>query len=149
MSFDENRFIPFATLVALACLNLASIGLPLEAQADKSARTLIVDDMNDIKDVWGPQISPDGLWVAYTITEVDAHADVKRSDIWLTHWDGSRVESRINAAVLNVGGLDDTWGFQPEEDAFNFVTRVSTPVLMINGEFDIVAPVRNFAATDV
>ena len=90
MSFGENRLIPFATLVALACLNLASIGLPLEAQADKSARTLIVDDMNDIKDVWGPQISPDGLWVAYTITEVDAHADVKRSHIWLTHWDGSR-----------------------------------------------------------
>jgi len=50
------------------------------------------------------------------------------------------VESRINAAVLNVGGLDDKWGYQPEGDAFNFVTRVRTPVLMINGEFDTVFP---------
>jgi hypothetical protein len=50
------------------------------------------------------------------------------------------VENRIDVAVLNVGGLDDIWGFQPEGDPFNFVTRVSTPVLMINGEFDIVAP---------
>jgi len=46
------------------------------------------------------------------------------------------VDSRIDAAVLNVGGLPDTWGYQPEEDPFNFVNRVRIPVLMINGEFD-------------
>jgi dienelactone hydrolase len=50
------------------------------------------------------------------------------------------VEPRIGAAVLNVGGLWNETRFQPEADAFNFVSRVRTPVLMINGEYDIVFP---------
>jgi dienelactone hydrolase len=45
-------------------------------------------------------------------------------------------EQRIDAAVLNVGGLDDVYQFLPEVDTFNFVTRVRSPVLMINGEYD-------------
>jgi hypothetical protein len=43
---------------------------------------------------------------------------------------------RIDAAVLNVGGLDDIGHYLPEVDTFNFVTRVYVPVLMINGEYD-------------
>ena len=45
-------------------------------------------------------------------------------------------ERRIDTAVLNVGGLEDAYYFLPEVDTFNFVTRVRTPVLMINGEYD-------------
>ncbi|MEX2530553.1 MAG: protein kinase [Gemmatimonadota bacterium] len=49
------------------------------------------------------------------------------------------VEPRIHAAVLNVGGLSLT-GRLPEVDEINFVPRVTIPVLMINGEHDIVFP---------
>jgi eukaryotic-like serine/threonine-protein kinase len=49
------------------------------------------------------------------------------------------VEPRIHAAVLNVGGLSQS-RFLPEADAFNFVPRVRTPLLMINGRYDIVFP---------
>jgi dienelactone hydrolase len=49
------------------------------------------------------------------------------------------VEPRLKAAVLNVGGLAQS-RFLPEVDPFNFVPRVLTPVLMINGEHDIVFP---------
>ncbi len=61
-----------------------------------SRRVLTVDDLSAIKNVWGPEISPDGSWVAYTITEVDRVADVKRSDIWLTSWDGKRTVQLTN-----------------------------------------------------
>jgi len=49
------------------------------------------------------------------------------------------VEPRIKAAVLNVGGF---WNarFVPEVDPLNFAPRVRMPVLMINGEHDIVFP---------
>ena len=49
------------------------------------------------------------------------------------------VEPRIKAAVLNVGGF---WNarFLPEADPFNFAPRVRVPVLMLNGEHDIVFP---------
>jgi eukaryotic-like serine/threonine-protein kinase len=49
------------------------------------------------------------------------------------------VEPRIKVAVLNVGGF---WNarFLPEVDPFNFAPRVRVPVLMLNGEHDIVFP---------
>jgi dienelactone hydrolase len=49
------------------------------------------------------------------------------------------VEPRIVAAVLNVGGLG-TGRYPPEVDGFNFVSRVRTPTLMINGRYDVVFP---------
>ena len=44
-------------------------------------------------------------------------------------------EPRLRAAVLFVGGL---WGDRPlpEADEFNFLPRVTVPVLMINGKYD-------------
>lgn len=47
---------------------------------------------------------------------------------------------RFDTAVLAVAGLDPSGNYLPEGDAFNFIGRVTTPVLMINGEFDTVAP---------
>ena len=49
------------------------------------------------------------------------------------------VEPRIKSGVLNVGGF---WNgrFLPEADPLNFAPRVRVPVLMINGEHDIVFP---------
>ena len=49
------------------------------------------------------------------------------------------VEPRIKAAVLNVGGFSNA-RFLPEADSFNFAPRVRVPVLMLNGEHDIVFP---------
>jgi dienelactone hydrolase len=48
------------------------------------------------------------------------------------------VEPRIDAAVLNVGGLSGR--SLPEADPFNFVPRVRTPLLMISGRYDILFP---------
>lgn len=49
------------------------------------------------------------------------------------------VEPRIRAAVLNVGGLPMDYPL-PEVDQINYAPRVTTPVLMINGEHDINYP---------
>jgi cephalosporin-C deacetylase-like acetyl esterase len=49
------------------------------------------------------------------------------------------VEPRIDAAVLNTGGLDPN-RYPPEVDVFNFASRVRTPVLMLNGQHDVVFP---------
>jgi dienelactone hydrolase/predicted Ser/Thr protein kinase len=52
------------------------------------------------------------------------------------------VENRFKAAVLESGGLE----FQralPEADQINFVTRVTVPVLMLNGRYDHFFPVES------
>lgn len=50
------------------------------------------------------------------------------------------VEDRIGPAVLNVGGLNDSVRHLPEADPLTFVRFVKNPVLMLNGEYDIVRP---------
>jgi len=50
------------------------------------------------------------------------------------------LEERIAASVLHVGGLWEYFELLPEVDPLNFVTRVRSPVLMLNGQYDIVFP---------
>ena len=74
------------TLFVLAILVAVTAGGATHA---KERRRLDIEDLNALKQVSAPQISPDGSWVAYAVSEVDAKADASRSDIWLTRWDGS------------------------------------------------------------
>jgi len=55
-----------------------------------SRRLLKLDDMHAFHDVRDAQISPDGKWVAYTLSSVDAAGDKSDSDVWMVSWDGSR-----------------------------------------------------------
>jgi dipeptidyl aminopeptidase/acylaminoacyl peptidase len=74
-----------ATLVLLASVLAAAPGA---RAADK--RPLSVDDLDRLRDVRDPQRSPDGEWVAYTVTTVDRDADKSDTDIWMVSWDGTR-----------------------------------------------------------
>ena len=42
---------------------------------------------HDVRDV---QISPDGKWVAYTVSSVDTAADKGDTDVWMASWDGTQ-----------------------------------------------------------
>ena len=55
-----------------------------------SQRKLRVDDVNRLRVVADPQISPDGGWVAYTVTVPDTVEDQDNSDVWMASWDGTR-----------------------------------------------------------
>jgi eukaryotic-like serine/threonine-protein kinase len=52
------------------------------------------------------------------------------------------VETRFRAAILSSGGLLLERSL-PEVDAFNFVTHVKIPVLMLNGRYDAFYPVES------
>ncbi len=62
----------------------------LGADAPAVRRTLTADDFYRIQDVSEPQVSPDGLWVAYVVTTNDRESDEARSAIWMVSWDGSQ-----------------------------------------------------------
>ena len=49
-------------------------------------------------------------------------------------------EDRIGPAVFNVGGLSDLQRDLPEVDPLTYVRLVKNPVLMLNGEYDVVRP---------
>ena len=74
--------------VRAASLFLLLAAAPLAGQTP-AKRPLRVGDMYQVKTVSGPQISPDGKWVAYVVTTTDSAKDKSDSDIWMTSWDGS------------------------------------------------------------
>ncbi|MCB1024528.1 MAG: S9 family peptidase [Acidobacteria bacterium] len=46
-------------------------------------RPISIDDFFKLKDVSSPQISPDGKWIAYTVSEKDLKEDKSESRIWM------------------------------------------------------------------
>ena len=57
--------------------------------AAQTRRALTLDDHSKIVAVGDPQRSPDGLWVAYTVTTIDAEKDRRNTDVWMVKWDGT------------------------------------------------------------
>ncbi len=73
----------------------ALVGLPpaavvAQAPAAAAARVLAPDDLFRLREVSDPQVSPDGGWVAYTVTVADTSEDKRASAVWMTSWDGAR-----------------------------------------------------------
>ena len=61
---------------------------PLAAPA-QSRRAITLDDHSRLVSIGDPQRSPEGQWVAYTVTTIDAEKDRRNTDIWMVKWDGS------------------------------------------------------------
>jgi dipeptidyl aminopeptidase/acylaminoacyl peptidase len=56
------------------------------------------DDFYRVQALSDPQVSPDGLWVAYVVTTSDRDADEPRSAIWMASWDGTQQLAMTAAA---------------------------------------------------
>src|SRR5262245_2496853 len=63
-------------------LVLGALALTTQAPAQER-RTLKLEDLFALKDVGDPRISPDGKWVAYTVTSLDAKKDESDTDIYM------------------------------------------------------------------
>ncbi|HSL72722.1 MAG TPA: S9 family peptidase [Longimicrobiales bacterium] len=67
-------------------LLLLLLPLPLEAQK----RPLRVNDIYRVRSVRDPERSPDGKWVAYTLSTTDSARDRSNTDVWMVSWDGQQ-----------------------------------------------------------
>jgi dipeptidyl aminopeptidase/acylaminoacyl peptidase len=56
--------------------------------AAAAQRPVTVEDLTNVRDVSDPRISPDGKWVAYTVSVPDTSKDQDDTDLWLASWDG-------------------------------------------------------------
>jgi dipeptidyl aminopeptidase/acylaminoacyl peptidase len=76
---------PLSRIVQALCLALA---LPAAAQAPKHGMTL--DDMQKMVRVGPPVVSPDGQWIAYTVSHTDTADDKSVTALWMISWDGKQ-----------------------------------------------------------
>lgn len=73
----------------LLAASSALVFLPYAQLAAQARRPLRSSDLYHLKDVRDPELSPDGAWVAYTVTSIDSAKDKSDNDIWMTSWDGA------------------------------------------------------------
>jgi len=84
-------------------LLLALLAVPLAAQQ----RPLTVDEFLQLDRPGEPQVSPDGKWVAYTVTTTSLSDNRRQTDLWLQPFDGSGQPRRISTDAL--GGRSPRW----------------------------------------
>ena len=67
------------------------LAAPLLSEAGaQGRRPMRAEDIYRFRSVNDPQISPDGAWVAYSVTAVDSAKDKSDTDVWMTSWDGTQ-----------------------------------------------------------
>jgi dipeptidyl aminopeptidase/acylaminoacyl peptidase len=84
---QRRNGIRAASVSALLVASLLCTETALAADAARARFDL--DDVARLADVAEPAISPDGEFVAYTVTTVNATEDEPQSDVWRVRWDGS------------------------------------------------------------
>jgi len=66
----------------------ADTSLPATAPAI-TKRPIRPADLYHLPSVGDPQLSPDGKWVAYTLSTIDSIKDRRSSAVWMISWDGT------------------------------------------------------------
>ncbi len=70
-----------------------------------------------MRQVSDPEVSPDGNWVAYTVTSNDREADKRRSSIWMVNWQGSQ-----NIRLTEGPESDSTPRWSPDGKYLSFLS---------------------------
>jgi dipeptidyl aminopeptidase/acylaminoacyl peptidase len=73
MNFKELR-----NLLVILVLTIS-----IDAYAQTTEHPLSIDDLINMKSVRNPEISPDGKWVAFTVSESDLEEDKSETRIWM------------------------------------------------------------------
>jgi len=108
-------------LLAILCL----LAAPAAAQ---QRHALTVEEFLRLERPSEPQISPDGRWVAYSVTTTDLQANRRRTDLWLRAADGSGAARRLSTDSL--GGRSARWS--PDGTRLAYVSsRGGTPQIWL------------------
>jgi tricorn protease-like protein len=98
-------------------LLLALLASTASAASAQSPRALRSADIYRLRDVGAARISPDGAWIAYTVTTVDSAKDKSDSDVWMVNYEGTRT---IRMTSSPEGESNPRWS--PDNRYLSFVS---------------------------
>jgi dipeptidyl aminopeptidase/acylaminoacyl peptidase len=82
------------------------VGGLVSAQTTATKHGIGLDDLAKVQRVSAPRLSPDGMWIAYTVSKVDAAEDKNGSQLWIVSWDGKQT---IQLTFGKDGAGDPQW----------------------------------------
>jgi len=103
--------------MAVASLLLSLVAAQAQPADAPARRSFTSDDFYRVQALSDPQVSPDGLWVAYVVTTSDRDADEQRSAIWMVSWDGAQ-QLALTAAACET----DKPRWSPDGQYLSFLT---------------------------
>ena len=95
--------MPCRSIFKIAVIIVAVCGASLSIAAGN--QTLTIDDLLALKSVADPQVSPDGKWIAQTVTRIDIEADESTSQIFMASIDSGEVVQLTSADGTEIEGL--------------------------------------------
>jgi Tol biopolymer transport system component len=75
---------------AFALASLAPAQTAAAPAAKPAPHPIGLNDLFRFHDVGSPEVSPDGQWVAYTVSVTDEKEDKRITDLWMVSWDGKQ-----------------------------------------------------------
>lgn len=90
---------------------------------------MTLEDLFTLKSVSDPQLSPDGRWVAYVVTEVDLKAGESNSDIWLVPAAGGEA---IKLTTSKKSDNSPRWSPDGKRIAFISAREEKTQIFLIS-----------------
>lgn len=91
--------------------------LPLAAAA-QTKRPMTFEDLQAIKRIADPQVSPSGKWVMFSVTEVDLAANKKTTHLWTVSIDGKVAEKKITSGTVG----ESNGRFSPDGKQILFIS---------------------------
>ncbi|WP_217705723.1 S9 family peptidase [Peristeroidobacter soli] len=91
--------------------------VPSMALAAAERRALTAEDINAVREVSDPQLSPDGQWVAYAVRTADPVKDKGNSHLWMSSWDGKQ-----SVQLTNSEDSETTPRWSPDGKYLGFLT---------------------------
>jgi dipeptidyl aminopeptidase/acylaminoacyl peptidase len=105
VSFQGFPLKRLAAVLVIACM---AVGVPAAA-ADSGRMSFAVEDLDHLRAVADPVMSPDGQWIAYSVRSTDVSKDKCVWHIWMTSWDG-----RQSMQVTQSPESEHSPGFSPD-----------------------------------
>ncbi len=73
------------------------LGLSYNIFSQTIKRVLRPGDIYRLQTLSDANVSPDGKWVAYTVSTIDSAKDKRNADVWMTSWDGKETVQLTNS----------------------------------------------------